>query len=130
VKAALLRMNHPNRNWQRRWTVDFSACTATHDSGLVVRFAAHPDAQRMSVEPSHLANQRLLDEASRLWKRVAGVHVSNYVIKCTNGIIADTLAWKVKVPEPKNDLERCALSLFLDEIERSVGVKPNIETWQ
>ena len=32
-------MNHPNRNWQSRWTVDPAACTATHTpTGVVVRF--------------------------------------------------------------------------------------------
>lgn len=25
-------------NWHKHWTVDMSACTATHDSGLVVQF--------------------------------------------------------------------------------------------
>jgi hypothetical protein len=34
--------NHPNRNWRRRWTVDLEAGTATHNTGLVVRFTPVP----------------------------------------------------------------------------------------
>lgn len=30
-------------NWHQRWKVDLSACTATHDSGLVVRFTQADD---------------------------------------------------------------------------------------
>lgn len=28
--------NHPNRNWKRRWTVDFDSLTATHETGVCV----------------------------------------------------------------------------------------------
>lgn len=35
--------NHPNRNWRSRWTVDLEAATATHQNGLVVRFAPAED---------------------------------------------------------------------------------------
>lgn len=31
-------VNHPNRNWQRRWTVDLNTCTATHVDGWVFEF--------------------------------------------------------------------------------------------
>ncbi len=31
-------VNHPNRNWRRRWTVDVPAREARHENGLVVRF--------------------------------------------------------------------------------------------
>jgi hypothetical protein len=34
--------NHPNRNWKRRWTVDESAGTAVHESGLSARFHRFP----------------------------------------------------------------------------------------
>lgn len=37
--------NHPNRNWKRRWRVDLAQRTATHESGLVVQFAAEPDEE-------------------------------------------------------------------------------------
>ena len=130
TKVALCNMNDPNRNWHRRWTVDLSTCTATHENGLTVRFAAHPDAQRLSVLPDHLASQRLLDEGSQVWERASGKHVANYVTKCTNGVKAGPGAWKITVPEPKDDLERLALDMFLKEFESTTGVKPTIETWQ
>lgn len=31
-------MTGKNYNWHKRWRVDLSTCTATHESGLVVRF--------------------------------------------------------------------------------------------
>lgn len=39
-------MTGKHYNWHKRWTVDLSACTATHDSGLVVRFAQAVDDPR------------------------------------------------------------------------------------
>lgn len=30
--------------WHQRWKIDLAACTATHDSGLIVRFAEADDA--------------------------------------------------------------------------------------
>lgn len=35
--------NHPNRGWRSRWTVDLSACTATHRDGWVFQFAIAED---------------------------------------------------------------------------------------
>jgi len=31
-------MTHDNRNWQRRWAVDFESQTATHVDGWVFKF--------------------------------------------------------------------------------------------
>ena len=31
-------------NWHRRWGIDLAACTATHDSGLVVKFSEAKDS--------------------------------------------------------------------------------------
>ena len=31
-------------NWHRRWVVDLAACTATHDSGLIVKFSEAEDS--------------------------------------------------------------------------------------
>ena len=36
------------RKWHTHWLVDLTACTATHDSGLVVKFA------KAEVDPSTL----------------------------------------------------------------------------
>ncbi len=35
--------NHPNRNWRKRWTVDLSTCTATHESGFVMTYKKTSD---------------------------------------------------------------------------------------
>jgi hypothetical protein len=34
-------------NWHKRWQVDLSACTATHDSGLVFQFRQAEDDPAM-----------------------------------------------------------------------------------
>jgi len=31
--------NHPNRNWRNRWQFDKTTLTATHQTGLVVKFS-------------------------------------------------------------------------------------------
>lgn len=36
-------MGGKHQNWHKRWTVDLSAGTATHDSGLIVRFVVSND---------------------------------------------------------------------------------------
>jgi hypothetical protein len=35
-------MTNKHFNWHKRWTVDVEAASASHDSGLVVRFLALP----------------------------------------------------------------------------------------
>ncbi|MEP6960958.1 MAG: hypothetical protein ABI995_02710 [Acidobacteriota bacterium] len=37
-------MNHPQRNWRRRWAWNPATATATHESGVAVRFWKAPDA--------------------------------------------------------------------------------------
>ena len=32
-------MNHPRRNWRKRWTWDPETATAIHESGIAVAFA-------------------------------------------------------------------------------------------
>lgn len=36
-------MSHHNRNWWRRWSWDAATSTATHDTGVSVRFSPDPD---------------------------------------------------------------------------------------
>jgi hypothetical protein len=36
-------VNHPNRGWRSRWTVDLEAATATHRDGWVFQFAPDSD---------------------------------------------------------------------------------------
>ena len=36
-------MSGRHNNWHKRWVVDLGASTATHDTGLVVRFALATD---------------------------------------------------------------------------------------
>lgn len=37
-------MTGKNYNWHKRWTVNLDDCTATHDSGLIVRFSEALDS--------------------------------------------------------------------------------------
>ncbi|MCL2297713.1 MAG: hypothetical protein FWC38_00675 [Proteobacteria bacterium] len=77
--------------WRERWQVDLMACTATHDTRLVVYFGNVPDgAQPFGagfVMPANLANvqaaleaknglhntpimiRRLANEAVKIWQR-------------------------------------------------------------
>lgn len=36
-------MTGKHYQWHKRWTVDLQAASATHESGLVVVFAPHPE---------------------------------------------------------------------------------------
>lgn len=86
-------MTGKHRNWHRRWVVDLAACTATHDSGLVVRAVRAPDDDATDFEATNLEAwqaemlkampmsnlvphaQRLLREAVEVYQRAqAGRH--------------------------------------------------------
>jgi hypothetical protein len=47
-------MTGKHRNWHRRWIVDLAACTATHDSGLIVRAARTPTSEATDFLPVNL----------------------------------------------------------------------------
>jgi len=47
-------MTGKHRNWHRRWIVDLAACTATHESGLVVRAVRAPDDDATDYQPANL----------------------------------------------------------------------------
>lgn len=59
--------NHPNRNWRSKWTVDLSACRATHSSGLIVEYVQDefgwqgksPNFQEIFTEINQEAANRL-----------------------------------------------------------------------
>lgn len=36
-------MTGKHYNWHKKWSVDLAACTATHDSGLIVKFTQATD---------------------------------------------------------------------------------------
>ncbi|MDR2173714.1 MAG: hypothetical protein LBE32_05870 [Burkholderiales bacterium] len=83
-----------HKGWRSRWQVDFSACTATHDTGLVVSFSNAPSGSQLfgagSVTPANLAAvqtaleaknglhntpimlRRLASEASRIYQEATG----------------------------------------------------------
>lgn len=36
-------VNHPNRGWRARWSIDLDTATATHRDGWVFKFTPAPD---------------------------------------------------------------------------------------
>ena len=79
--AAFLRgkkMTHQNRNWQRRWTVDFEQQTATHEEGWVVKFEKVSDGifdGKLISQPENITLEqiknapRIAREAGEAWTR-------------------------------------------------------------
>lgn len=81
-------MNHPNRNWKRRWSVDWTLWRAMHQSGFEARFHRAPDgAVRLEFQHEEQAAafyvaagerrpdlriQRLRREAQMLYDRAFG----------------------------------------------------------
>lgn len=63
--------NHPNRNWRRRWTVDAAAMTATHDSGLIVRFRETGDGYDGEIIAGMPDLSRSVDVATSQAQRLA-----------------------------------------------------------
>lgn len=70
-------MPHPNRNWQRRWKVDFDTQTVTHEDGWVFEFTPIDEGVfdgRLIVQPDNLtpeqikAAPRIAKEAGEAWK--------------------------------------------------------------
>ena len=71
-------MTHPNRNWQRRWSVDFETQTATHEDGWVFEFSkiadgvfdGHLIAQTENLTIEQIKNApRIAREAGEAWER-------------------------------------------------------------
>jgi hypothetical protein len=47
-------MTGKHYGWHRRWIVDLAACTATHDSGLIVRAVRSPAGDATDFRPANL----------------------------------------------------------------------------
>ena len=71
-------MSHQNRNWQRRWKVDFETQTAAHEDGWVFKFAQIDEgvfdgrliAQPDSPTLEQIKNApRIAKEAGEAWER-------------------------------------------------------------
>lgn len=71
-------MTHPNRNWHRRWTVDFEQQTATHEEGWVVKFEKVSDGifdGKLINQPENITLEqiknapRIAREAGEAWTR-------------------------------------------------------------
>lgn len=72
------KMTHQNRNWQRRWTVDFEQQTATHEEGWVVKFEKVSDGifdGKLIRQPENITLEqiknapRIAREAGEAWTR-------------------------------------------------------------
>lgn len=71
-------MSHPNRNWQRKWSVDFETQTARHEDGWVFEFSKVADGVfdgRLIAQPENLTLEqiknahRIAKEAGEAWER-------------------------------------------------------------
>ena len=71
-------MAHPNRNWHRRWTVDFEQQTATHEDGWVFKFQKVSDGvfdSKLICQPENITLEqiknapRIAREAGEAWTR-------------------------------------------------------------
>ncbi|WP_308031150.1 hypothetical protein [Neisseria cinerea] len=71
-------MTHPNRNWQRRWSIDFEQQTATHKEGWVFEFKKVSDGVfdgKLIRQPENLTLEqiknapRIAREADEAWER-------------------------------------------------------------
>lgn len=71
-------MPHQNRNWQRRWTVDFETQTATHKDGWVFQFSKVSDgvfdgsliSQPKNITIEQFKNApKIAKEAGEVWMR-------------------------------------------------------------
>ena len=71
-------MPHKNRNWQRRWKVDFETQTAAHEDGWIFKFTkvsdgvfdGHLIAQPESLTLEQIKNApRIAKEAGEAWER-------------------------------------------------------------
>ncbi len=79
-------MNHPNRNWRSRWTIDIPQQEARHHTtGLVVRFSKSGVAGKMLN----------LDEVSAAMAHTTPIHeqgrVISHLLKQANRRYAETL---------------------------------------
>ena len=71
-------MAHPNRNWQRKWSVDFETQTARHEDGWVFEFSKVADGVfdgRLIAQPEKITLEqiknapRIAKEAGEAWER-------------------------------------------------------------
>lgn len=78
-------MTGKHYNWHRRWVVDLAACTATHDSGLIVRFVRNDAECAWDGEPENMecwlaehrqrmSGENLLKHAARLLREAGDAY--------------------------------------------------------
>lgn len=71
-------VNHPNRNWRSRWSIDLETATATHCDGWIFQFSPVADeagafdgkciGQPSPLTPDHLAKAaRIAREAGDIY---------------------------------------------------------------
>lgn len=72
-------VNHPNRNWRRRWTVDLESAAATHVDGWVFQFVPVPGETgvfdgKCIQQPTPLTKEHIRS-AARIAKEAGEVYV-------------------------------------------------------
>lgn len=72
-------VNHPNRGWRARWTVDRERATATHRDGWVFRFS--PDATEAGAfdgvciaQPDPITPEHMR-EAARIAREAGDIYI-------------------------------------------------------
>jgi hypothetical protein len=56
-------VNHPNRNWRRKWTLDIKNAAAVHSSGMRVKFIRASDAA--DIPPDAIGGAYIDDDETR-----------------------------------------------------------------
>lgn len=75
-------VNHPNRGWRSRWSIDLESATATHRDGWVFKFspvdgepgAFDGECVVMPAPPSPLTQEHLA-QASRIAREAGDIYI-------------------------------------------------------
>lgn len=72
-------VNHPNRGWRSRWSIDLEAATATHRDGWVFRFSPAADDDgafdgRCIEQPSPLTPEHMA-KAARIAREAGDIYI-------------------------------------------------------
>lgn len=72
-------VNHPNRNWRSRWSINLESGTATHRDGWVFRFS--PVADQVGAfdgqcvnQPSPMTQEHMA-KASRIAREAGDIYI-------------------------------------------------------
>lgn len=72
-------VNHPNRGWRKRWSVDLETATVTHVDGWIFKFDPDPDElgafNGQGIGQPNPLTQEHMQQAARIAREAGDIYI-------------------------------------------------------